>query len=230
MAFIVKPEASQVSIVLRGNFNPVIFTPAWFRKNDLLGEEAESADVKIIHPEVAHFETDWLTIKINKTAFSAEAKEEPWVRLHDLVIRTFAELLKHTPINMLGINYTIDFPADLATRDKIGNTLAPKAPWGEWGRLMESGEGEKHGGLRQLVMEMRNLDDRAHGHVQVSISPSLENDQCVNISVNDHFEFPGVSEEANGAIPAMTALDSSFNTSLGRAEELINHVMRIAVE
>ena len=58
------PPAAEIrgmSIVLLGDFDPQIFAPAWFGKNELIRPtEADEADVKIVHPEVAEFGLDWV--------------------------------------------------------------------------------------------------------------------------------------------------------------------------
>ena len=46
----IEPEISGVSVVLLGDFNPAIFTPAWFALHDLLPESvADDADLRIAH-------------------------------------------------------------------------------------------------------------------------------------------------------------------------------------
>ena len=44
----IEPEISSVSVILLGDFNPAIFTPAWFALHDLLPKgAAESADLNV---------------------------------------------------------------------------------------------------------------------------------------------------------------------------------------
>ena len=56
-----EPEIDGVDVVLVGDFNPAIFTPAWFALNGLLPESATaSADLQIAHQQITAFNTDWL--------------------------------------------------------------------------------------------------------------------------------------------------------------------------
>ena len=53
------PEISGGSIVLLGSFNPKIFQPEWFFRQELLSEdEVKDADIKVIAPQISHFETE----------------------------------------------------------------------------------------------------------------------------------------------------------------------------
>jgi len=112
-----------VSIVLRGKFNPAIFSPAWFEKNDLLGQKAEDAEVRIIHPDVTSFKTDRMTLNSDRNRFSVEAAEEPWIGINDFTLRLFGDLLPHTPIEMLGINRTVECDSTFEKMEKIGDII-----------------------------------------------------------------------------------------------------------
>jgi hypothetical protein len=86
----IEPEIAGVSIVLLGHLNPAIFTPAWFARHGILrAEEADAAEVRIIHPQIAHFRTDWLAMRVEPERFAADTVEAPYARLLDLVVRTF---------------------------------------------------------------------------------------------------------------------------------------------
>ncbi len=227
MALSISPISGGVSIVLRGKFNPAIYSPAWFEKNGILGQKAEDAEVRIIHPDVTSFKTDRMVLNIDRSRFSVEALEEPWIGIHDFTLRVLGDLLPHTPVEMLGINRTVEFAASFEEREKIGNTLAPKAPWGKWGEMMASGEGKKHGGMRALVQEIRNLDDRQIGYIRIDVGPSTKQEGCIAISINDHYDFSSVSaeESAIGSELVMSILREKFESSIDRSEEIINQVM-----
>jgi hypothetical protein len=151
----IEPEIGGVAIVLVGNLNPAIFTPAWFARQGILSaEQADAAEVNIVHPQIAHFKMDWLVVRVEPERFAADTAEAPYTRLLDLVVRTFKEFLPHTPLGKLGINRTVHFSVGSQdNRDRIARMLAPRDPWGEWRPLIDQGEGEKHGGLLSLTTE-----------------------------------------------------------------------------
>jgi len=230
MGFLITPELDTVSIVLRGTFNPAIFSPYWFEKYELIASKAEDADIQLIHPEVVSFKTDWLSLNSDKNSFSVETSEAPWVRCLDLVEQTFGDLLSHTPIFQLGINRKIEIPSTMEKNEAVGNLLAPKKPWGEWASSISSGTDENHGGMRNVTMEIRNLEDREKGYVRASVSPA-EGSHGVVVFINDHYEFLDVlSDSTLGSTQAMKSLSQNFTTSLDRSESITNQIMKLIDE
>ena len=56
-----EPEISSVNVVLLGDFNPAIFTPAWLALHGLLPESVtDSADLRVAHQQVTEFAAEWL--------------------------------------------------------------------------------------------------------------------------------------------------------------------------
>jgi hypothetical protein len=155
-------EISAYSVVLLGNFNPTIFTPAWFEKYGLLTEdEAAAADVSVIHPNIARFSAAGLTVQVENTRFSTTGVVSA-VQIKDFVLKTFRDYLSHTPLRMMGINREVHFKlANADARMRLGRSLAPLAPWGDWGK--EIGQTKEPGGMLSLTMHQPGLDDRQSG-------------------------------------------------------------------
>jgi hypothetical protein len=229
----IPPETGNVGIVLVGRFNPRIFHPIWFARNGLLSDqEADSADIEVIHSEIAIFRLDWLVIRVEPQRFIAETTEAPYVRLSDLVIRIFREFLPHTPINMLGINRRAHFSVGSEeVRNCIGKKLAPHEPWGEWSQNIEGETAETRGGLRSLTMQQRGLDDRDQGHINAKIEPSMALPGRVGIfmEINDHYELRG-QEDVIGSDEIITMLQNRFEPSIRRSERIIDQIMALRDE
>ena len=228
----IEPELSEVAIVLVGNLNPIIFSPDWFARNKLLTDrEAESAEVEVIHPQITKFSLDWLSIQVDPERFQAGTALEPYVRASDLVVRTFREFLAHTPLRALGINFMVHFEVDsFETRDRIGVSLAPKDPWGEWAKLLSAGKVEEHGGMSSLTMQQRCVDDRDEGSIQATVEPSNRVGKGLTgiyMKVNDHYQLKN-SEEIAGASDIIDILDDRFEPSIKRAQWIIDQVMELA--
>lgn len=231
MGFLITPKLDTVSIVLRGTFNPAIFSPYWFEKYKIIASKAEDADVQLIHPEVVSFRTDWLSLSSDKNSFTIATSEAPWVRCLDLVEQTFGDFLSHTPITQLGINRNIEFPSTMEKNEVVGHLLAPKKPWGDWGSQISKGVAGNHGGMRNVTMEIRDLEDREKGHVRASVSPSEGNNHGVVVSINDHYEFSNVlSDSTLGATQAMETLSQNFMASMDRSASITNQVMKLIDE
>ena len=225
----IEPEISGVSIVLLGDFNPAIFTPAWFALHKLLPESvANNAELQVAHQQATAFDADWLQLRVVTDQFSAETSQAPYIRLCDLVLRVFKEHLHHTPLKALGINRSVHFRVgSFAERDRIGRTLAPIEPWGTWAKQI--GLDGEHGGMRSLTMTQINPEGRAKGDsINVTVEPSNrvgEGRVGIYVSVNDHYSIenpsPGTAQQLMGL------LEENFETSIKRSDGVIDHIMSL---
>ena len=106
----IEPEISGAAVVLLGDFNPAILTPAWFAMHELLPKAAaENANLEVAHRQATVFSTEWLNIQVTTDRFMADTQQAPHVRVRDLVVRAFNEHLHHTPVKALGINRNVHF-------------------------------------------------------------------------------------------------------------------------
>ena len=226
----IEPEIAGVTVVMCGQFNPAIFTPAWFGWHGLLSEKlVDSADLKINHPQIAEFNADWLNMHVVLGRFLIGTDQSPVVRLRDLAIRIFREHLPHTPLNAMGINREVRFPMEsISERDRLGRLLAPVEPWGDWGKKLEP-DGN-HGGMTSLTMSQVNPEGRPPGgQINVQVEPYTQIDQGrlgVIVRVNDHYTNENV-ESRMGTSKIVELLEENFDESLRRADEIINHIMSL---
>ncbi len=169
----IDPEISSVGVVLRGNFNPAIFTPAWFALHEVLPKPvAENAALQVAHPGLMVFTTEWIELQVTSDTFQADTQQGPHVRVRDLVIHVFKELLPHTPINALRIIRAVHFRAlNAAARDGVGKILAPVEPWCGCAELLQL-PGEC-GGMTSLNMsQLRPAGRPPSGKINVTVEPS----------------------------------------------------------
>jgi hypothetical protein len=215
-----QPKLQDHSIVLVGNFNPMIFQPAWFAAEGLIKKnEEETADVKIIHPDVAIFSLEWLQLEITKEKFVARTSQEPYDEpLRDLVVGTFS-LLRHTPVQQLGVNRAMHFLVDSEEKwHAAGYKLAPKEPWE--GILKTSGL------VSLTIQESESKDgeivrsDGLKGFTRVRVEPSVRIRPGIFIEINNHFEARDKSP-ATGCSEIVAVLKKSWESSYRRSEETI---------
>ena len=225
---IIKPYSTKTTIVLLGHFNPLIFKPHWFSKNGVIGDdEAENADIDVIHSEIVRFGLEWLSVAVDKQRFSAEVTQPPNIRLFDFVMKTFGELLQHTPVGAMGINLQVEFDAGSQdNRNKIGYTLAPPEAWGEWAADIRKVDGKFSGGMTALTMRQSVVDGRAKGFTQTRVEPSKHSDSMVFIEVNDHFAVED-GNNLDGCHEVIGYLNDNFESSTVKAEWIVNQVMGI---
>ena len=226
----IEPEISSVNIVLLGKFNPAIFTPAWFSLCGLLPETAAStAELRVAHPQVTAFSTDWLNLEVTVERFSVATLQAPHIRLRDLVARVFREHLYHTPLNALGINRDAHFQFRSPTeRDRVGRMLAPVEPWGALGRDLKLDS--EHGGMTSLTMSQLAPEGRTKGgliNIRVEPSARIGQGRGVYVHVNDHYASDDTILGAGDRLTEL--LEDNFDTSLSRSNKIIDHIMSLAV-
>ncbi|MDE2741113.1 MAG: hypothetical protein OXI58_05965 [Gemmatimonadota bacterium] len=226
----IEPEISGVNVVLLGDFNPAIFTPAWFALHGLLPESvADSAELHVAHQQGTEFVAEWLRLQVTVERFSVETLQAPHIRLRDLVVRIFKEHLHHTPLRAFGINSNVHFRVQsLTERDRIGRALAPVEPWGAWGQ--DLGLDEKQGGMTSLTMSQVAPQGRPKGgQINVTVEPSYrigKGRTGVYVRVNDHY---AIDNAGLGTAERLIELfEDNFDTSLERGNGIIDHIMSLA--
>ena len=230
MALSIRPTHDSLTIVLRGDFNPMIFSQHWFLHHKLIEmEECDAAKVKIIHQQVADIEFSWFNFTIQDDTFAIATQEKPFIRLCDLVASIFGTFLTHTPIRAIGLNRGVHYNSErIAARIALGRKLAPLYPWGKWGDEVANAALENTGGLQSLTMRQPLNDDRRRGFVQVKIEPSIRipNNTGIFVEINDHYEV-SKSEEAIGSAEKMTeTLQKNFDKSMEKSEQIIDWLMQ----
>jgi len=215
-----KCESEGASIVLLGSFNPGIFQPAWFGAHGLIRpEEADTATINVIHPEVCAFATSWFSIQVLRDRFVAQASDAGhYLALCDLVLGVF-QLLEHTPFDKMGLNRFLHFRMPSEEQwHAVGDLLAPKEPW--------------HGILRRPGLRSLYIQDApeelASGGTTVKampfirVEPSLAVSPGVFIEVNKHHEATG----ANTTRALIEILHTTWKASLDNAEQIAHHILK----
>ena len=229
MGMRIAPEIEGVSIVLVGNFNPAIFTPAWFALHRLLPEKiATTANLVLAHEAIVQFDAEWFRLEVTRDRFLAETVLAPHIRVRDLVVRVFKEHLHHTPVKSFGINRKVHFLVkSSAARDALGRKLVPTEPWGKLGQ--ELGLDGEYGGITSLTMSQTKPEGRTEGgRINITVEPSAQiGDRRLGIYVgcNDHYAIGGTEPSAAGE--SMKCLENTFEASLSRSERIIDHVMSL---
>jgi hypothetical protein len=184
------PEINGAGIVLTGSFNPAIFQPAWFARQNLLPQtEADTADVKAIVHQFCDFETGRFHIQVTNERFAvltkADANPAP---LRDLVLGTFY-ILEHTPVSALGLNRHMHFSLpSMDVWNQVGHKLAPKEPWKE---IMKG-----HIGLRALIIQNESAPPEGEtalpkgATLTVKLEPSTQIKYGVYFDTNENYPAP----------------------------------------
>ncbi len=170
-----------VDIVVRGRFNPAIFSPAWLLNQGIIGAtEYEAAEVLLITRDVAAFSTGWLRCQVTPDALQLSTLEvDEFERARDAADSVLLAL-PHTPVSALGINRAVHFVVDTFEKyHDLGDAIVPKKMWEDV--LLAPG-------TRSVILWGVRPDQYA-GRVQVQVEPSFQVPAAVFVSVNDHYEL-----------------------------------------
>ena len=200
------PELSGATIVLLGHFNPLIFRPDWFAGKQLIAaQEADAAEIQIVHPDVVAFGLSWLSLSIERERFVAHATQEPLIRLNDLVLGCFSRF-PETPITKMGINRLVHFRISAPSEwDTVRDILAPTAPWDDF---LVDGAGQRLGGMQSLLVQRSTRPDEFRGYTQVKVEASNKIKPGIFIEVNDHFDLDegGKPTDARSAVNVLSRI------------------------
>ena len=210
-----KAEIRAMSIVLLGDFNPIIFQPRWFVSEELITQlEGEDAAVEIVHPDVTIFQLPWLGVNVSRDRAMFSCSAQPYFeRVTGVASQTF-ELLRHTPIRMLGLNNEAHIRATSEEKwHSLGHSLAPKDFWNEF--LSKPG-------MQNLTIRQIPREDGFKGHTEVSLQPSTRVDPGVFTRINEHFIV--ADPETIGADAAVTLIRDKWQSSTEFAERFFAKV------
>jgi len=214
-----KPEYKTVTVVLIGNFNPLMFQPQWFGKNEIINQSEVDAIVSnqpksfLIAPNFTIFETSQLQIQVQENRFSVIGMKESFCIVKDVVKKTF-EKLESMPITAMGINTAAHFDIpEISIYHKFGDMLSPKAIWKTLLGDNISGD-NRTGGL--MRMQMTNYKDNKSGEFNVTVERSARFSSGIFINCNDHYQF----DENSDAETVMQKLEENFDLSIRKSIDI----------
>jgi hypothetical protein len=209
-----------LSIVMLGDFNPVIIQPFWLLEKKFIRElEAIDASLEIIHNEISKFDLKWVTIEVTKERCQFRTSMESHFELvRDLAINIF-EVLKETPLKSLGINHEfhLALPHDEQYYN-FGNNLVPLKNWD--GFLNDPK-------LLNLEIVEANRKDGLNGLLRIKIQPSdqdLPSKNKIMIAINDHFTIDKNKGETGRKSEMINILKSEWRASFERVDSIIEEI------
>ncbi|HEX2828169.1 MAG TPA: hypothetical protein VHP37_17575 [Burkholderiales bacterium] len=116
------------NVVIVGDFNPAVFSPAWLERNQLIGEaDARTAvedDDLVVSRRATQIKTDAFTLQVMPGKLIVQSEPlTPVVR--DLAVGSLL-LLSHTPVRALGLNYMAHYKLR-SCRERTSHTSLPFA-------------------------------------------------------------------------------------------------------
>jgi hypothetical protein len=208
--------------VLIGSFNPAIFQPMWFAKEDLIDErDANTAQNVIVTQDLTVFSIDTgfqFKLQVDKSRFVLTTRNPAhFIVLRDLVTQTF-EILEHTPVRQLGINRDVHYRVSTDDRwTAIGDILVPKSPWHKFTAPK----------TLSLVIQGHRAGGNAQ-YVQTTVRPSVlfPSEKVLEINTNEHYDWdPDVS-----AGKAIKTIADNWDAAYAFSQELGESIFQCGVE
>ncbi|RYH00290.1 MAG: hypothetical protein EON58_00675 [Alphaproteobacteria bacterium] len=184
------------SVVLVGEMNPSIFSPAWIRQYvDLTVDDGSDAEVQVIHSEISDFMLCDIRFTVERNRLTIRSLAHDVELLVAVVEQIFGEVLSHTPIWAYGVNFErhVDF-LSFEKRNELGRLLCPLAPWGEWAKGFDNRDPKLNSGMASVSMK-KVISKAPDAYEMFTVQPSnLEemNSTGVFFQINNHFsQVPG---------------------------------------
>lgn len=226
-------EIKELSLVLVGKFNPLIFHPHWLARKSLITDtEAEAAsnpeEAKkkkyINHPEVSQFSLGYCDVQVLLDNFTVSSTQEGYFTpIRDLVLNVFS-ILRETPIVQVGINLTHHYRfRDVESWHKYGHTLVPKEPL--WKAI------SKNPGLKKLEIESERTDEfKGSVNIITGLSDRINAANFgIKLQINDHYNlFLREEEKQLDATRALKVLEQNWKRSIEISEQMIAGIIKHA--
>ena len=197
--------SQRVNIVVLGTFNPSIINPSWLAlKHIIREEEAEYAQIEIIHSEVVQFKLKWTEISgdINRFSFGTSLSTH-FDALKDLVISIF-HVLSETKIRAIGLNHIFDL--NLQNKELYNEVGSKLTNFDLFSTLSDP----KMLGLE--ILNSERYDDRK-GYYRLRIIPTgKKGSYTADININDHIDV------SNEEIP-IDVIEKAWTSSHAKATE-----------
>ena len=216
-------QLTGMSIVLIGQFNPLMYHPTWFRLNGVISGEEESLIINSKEPNLVvsqgltFFRNSSMDFNITPDRFSVTINREPFILLKDTIVKTF-ERLGSTTIIQLGINYyTHVIFTEKSLYQKFADLISPKE---RWTRLLgDEIEGDNRmSGLLSLTMMKKTQD----GRINITLEPSKRIELSVFVHCNFHYDLDDNSRFADYA---MDIVNKKFDDIQNNADDYINELV-----
>ena len=87
-----KPAKSIVTLVVVGPVSPALFTPHWFKVNELVREgEADEAKIQVITEDITLFQAEWLEVDVRPNRIQLRTMQDAYQPvLRDLMVGILA--------------------------------------------------------------------------------------------------------------------------------------------
>lgn len=219
-------QVNNLTLIIVGNFNPLIIQPYWLAYKKLIREHEAikaSETIEVIHEEVVRFKLDWASIEVTRERFVISTTSEQYFQIVFDLITSIIGILKETPIRAFGINHLLHYALN---NEKyyydFGNKLVPLS---NWSGFMNDPK------MLHLDMIENQRKDKLPGHFRVKVLPSdlvPSSDNGIMIQVNNHFDIK--TEKPDSSVVFLQTISKSWQESFTRTYEIAEKLWKIVTD
>jgi hypothetical protein len=196
------------SIVVIGAMNPRIHMPAWYLQVGLIDnsewETATAAPTTLVTAQLSQFHFNEVSILCLLDRWEIKTtKRSDLDRVRSITQKIFDELLMHTPVFLIGVNFIYQRATNAASVARHLACRLAEMPFGLKGKVPDSGE-----------FSIRRPSRDGFNGVAIRPAPEPDSPSHVNISIN--YEYKLVKQ---GQFKLEDTAFSRYSADLKEAEE-----------
>ena len=155
-------------------------------------------------------------MEVTRNRFVVQTSQEPYFEIvRDLAYGTF-ELLHHTPLKQLGINYNAHYRVKSEKEwHQFGDRITPKEIWKD---VLDNP------GMSTVTIEGNLNRDGIKGSIKVKVEPSPKIHPGVFFDINDHYEVED-KDKSLGGKEIVSILKQMWKKSMDRSFHIVNTLM-----
>ena len=222
-------EVRDYSIVLVGVFNPLMFSPDWFKKYNIISDDdydlitnSNSNNEIIITPAITNIKTEKFSFNANPSRIQIRIEKEPLDNLKTIA-RSILSQLGGSTISAYGLNMGSHYKInDIHEFQTIADNLTPKKYWAKFLKENTTGD-ERNGGL--LTLKMVNNKEDASGYVILELSRSNLYKTGYYFACNDH---TNVDIKTKDAMDVCNEIECKFLDTYNLLKQLSDDIINEA--
>lgn len=214
------------SIVLVGEFDPLIMTPHWFAKQGMIPQEDidENLAIELVYKDLTKFSLANIHVEIQCATLILRSDHSSFdYRIHDLAISILSVLKSHE-VRAVGLNlYTDVYFNSLDGWHSVGDLITPKEVW------LEAIPDSERVGMANIKMQiMKAKGERGVYNFTVGW---LDTPKAIRFSINNHYDSNQLSSASkhkssrSGVFDPAAIVSACWQQTLDFHEHLVSSLL-----
>ncbi len=229
-------EIFEAQIVLAGEFLPSLYSPEWFGRMGLLGEDDVAAAIGgtegvglLVSSQMTIFATNWVHVQVIPNQLTLRSQGAPGPAMHDLA-QGLLTSIDSLVVRAVGLNYGAHYrPDTMAELHRIGDAIVPKGMWHE---AFPSAE---HIGLANLQVIMQpkgdaGIIDMNNDYQRFFVQPSAVVQSGIYLGINNHYRLLADDKSVANGSAAAALIGEKWESSWRMSAEAFDKIIERALK